>query len=53
MQALKGRLNLNFIFALKGNRKVVLSKADKQDKAYINIELLQPGQQTVEVRFEE
>ena len=49
MQALKGKLNLNFLFALKSNRKVALSKADKQDKAYINIESLQPGQQTVEV----
>lgn len=53
MQAVKGELNLNFIFGLKSNRKVALSKANKQDKKYINIESLQPGQQTVEVWLEE
>ncbi len=53
MQTVKGELNLNFIFALKSNRKVALSKENKQDKAYINIESLQPGQQTVEVWLEE
>lgn len=53
MWALKGELNLNFIFALKSNRKVALIKANKQDKEYINIESLQPGQQTVEIWLEE
>lgn len=53
MQALKGELNLNFIFALKSNRKVALSKANKQNKEYINIESLQPGQQTVEIWLDE
>ena len=53
MQAVKGELKLNFIFALKCNRKVALSKENKQDKAYINIESLQPGQQTVEIWLEE
>lgn len=53
MQTVKGELNLDFIFALKSNRKVALSKADKLNKAYINIESLQPGQQTVEVWLEE
>lgn len=53
MQALKGGLNLNFIFGLKSNRKVALSEANKQDKEYINIESLQPGQQTVEIWLEE
>ncbi|MGH2642593.1 MAG: hypothetical protein ACRDE2_01475 [Chitinophagaceae bacterium] len=43
MQTIKGGLNLDFIFALKSNRKVALSKADQQNKAYINIETLQPG----------
>ena len=53
MQAIKGELNLNFIFALKSNRKVALSKEKKLSKEYINIETLQPGQQTVEVWLEE
>jgi hypothetical protein len=53
MQVLKGELNLNFIFALKSNRKVALSKEKKLTKEYINIESLQPGQQTVEVWLEE
>ena len=53
MQALKGKLKLNFIFALKSNRKVALSKSDKENKTFINIESLQPGQQTVEVWLEE
>lgn len=53
MQTVKGELNLHFIFALKSNRKVALSKEDKLNKKYINIESLQPGQQTVEVWLEE
>jgi len=53
MQAIKGELNIDFIFVLKSNRKVALSKADKENKLYINIESLQPGQQTVEVWLEE
>ena len=53
MQAVKGELNLNFIFALKSNRKVALSKEKRKNKEYINIESLQPGQQTVEVWLEE
>ena len=53
MQAIKAELNLNFIFALKSNRKVALSEEKKQRKEYINIESLQPGQQTVEVWLEE
>jgi len=35
--------------ALKSNRKVALSSQDKQNKAYISVETLQPGQQTVEI----
>ena len=53
MRELKIKLNLNFIFALKSNRKVALSEENKQNKEYINIESLQPGQQTVEVWLEE
>jgi Transposase DDE domain len=53
MQFVKGALNIDFIFALKSNRKVALSKTDKDNKSYINIELLQPGQQTVEIWLEE
>lgn len=39
--------------ALKSNRKVALSKENKEDKKYISIETLQPGQQTVEIWLEE
>ncbi len=53
MQELKEKLNLDFIFGLKSNRKVALSKENKHNKEYINIESLQPGQQTVEIWLEE
>lgn len=53
MQTIKGELNCNFIFALKSNRKVALSAANKKDKTYLNIESLQPGQQTVEIWLKE
>jgi len=43
----------DFIMALKSNRKVALSKSDKENKKYISIETLQPGQQTVEIWLEE
>jgi hypothetical protein len=46
-------LNVDFIMALKSNRKVALSLEAKAAKNYISIELLQPGQQTVEVWLEE
>lgn len=48
----KEELKNDFIIALKNNRKVALSLEDKQAKTYVNIETLQPGQQTVEVWFE-
>lgn len=53
MQCLKEELNTNFVIALKSNRKVALSLAGKQNKTYVSIETLQPGQQTVEVWLEE
>jgi hypothetical protein len=53
METVRMELNTHFIMALKSNRKVALSKADKQSKQYISIESLQPGQQTVEVWLEE
>jgi DDE superfamily endonuclease len=53
MRLVKRGLNIEFIMALKGNRKVALSKADKEAKQYISIETLQPGQQTVEIWLEE
>ena len=53
IQVLKGKLNLNFIFTLKSNRKVALSKEKKLIKEYINIESLQSGQQIVKVWLEE
>lgn len=53
MKLVKQTLNSNFIIALKSNRLVALSKADKQSSKYISIESLQPEQQTVEVWFKE
>ena len=43
----------DFIMALKSNRLVALSQQDKENKKYISIETLQPGQQTVEIWLEE
>lgn len=42
-------LNINFVIALKFNRKVALLLEDKQNKKYISIQTLQLGKQTVEV----
>jgi hypothetical protein len=49
----KKDLKRDFIMALKCNRKVALSKENKNKKEYISIETLQPGQQTVEIWLEE
>ena len=49
----KKELNRDFIMALKSNRKVALSKKNKENKEYISIETLQPGQQTVEIWLKE
>lgn len=49
----KKELKRDFIMALKSNRNIALSKADKENKKYISIETLQPGQQTVEIWLEE
>ena len=46
-------LDVQFIMALKSNRKVALSLKAKKAKAYISIELLQPGRQAMEVWLEE
>ena len=53
MICFKEALKTDFIMALKSNRKVALSLDDKNNKKYVGIETLQPGQQTVEVWFEE
>lgn len=53
MKMVKKELKVDFIMALKSNRKAALSLEDKQRKRYVNIETLQPGQQTVEVWLEE
>jgi DDE superfamily endonuclease len=53
MELVKQTLNSNFIIALKSNRLVALSKADKESSNYVSIESLQPEQQTVEVWFKE
>jgi hypothetical protein len=53
MLLVKKVLKVNFAMALKSNRKVALSLADKQAKKYVSIESLQPGQQTVEIWLEE
>lgn len=44
---------LNFIIALKSNRKIALTRQDKQLKKFISIEALQPGQQAVEAWLED
>jgi hypothetical protein len=49
----KEELKRNFIMALKNNRKVALSKKNKENKDYISIETLQPGQQIGEIWIEE
>jgi hypothetical protein len=46
-------LDVQFIMALKSNRRVALSLKAKKAKEYISIELLQPGQQAMEVWLEE
>jgi hypothetical protein len=46
-------LGVQFIMALKSNRKVALSPEAKKRKEYISIASLQPGQQTMEVWLEE
>lgn len=53
MELVKQTLNSNFIIALKSNRLVAWSKTDKESGNFVNIESLQPEQQTVEVWFEE
>jgi hypothetical protein len=53
MKLIKEELHVNFVMALKANRKVALSLEDKKANNYISIELLQLGQQTVEVWLEE
>lgn len=53
MLCCKEDLKTGFIMALKSNRKVALSLDDKNNKKYVSIETLQPGQQTVEIWFEE
>lgn len=49
----KEELKRNFIMALKSNRKVALSKENKDNKEYVSIETLQPGQQPVEIWLKE
>ncbi len=53
MKCIKKELDSNFIMALKSNRKVALSREDKEQKKFLNISSLQLGQQTVEVWLEE
>jgi hypothetical protein len=53
MRFVKQTLNCNFVMALKSNRKVALSKADKQQDKYIGIGSLKLEQQPLEVWLEE
>ncbi len=53
MKLIKEELHVNFVMALKSNRKVALSFEDKKANNYISIQSLQPGQQTVEIWLEE
>lgn len=52
MNLLKGELGLDFVMAIKSNRKVAQSKADKEQDKYVGIESLELEQQTVEVWLE-
>jgi hypothetical protein len=49
MGFVKGNLGRDFVMALKSNRKVSLGQEAKDAERYVNIESLQPGQQTVEI----
>ena len=53
MVCCKKELKRDFIIALKSNRKVALSKENKEIKEYVSIETLQPGQQTLEIWLKE
>lgn len=53
MLMVKKELGINFVIAMKSNRKVALSLSDKEANKYVSIESLQPGQQTVKVWLEE
>ena len=46
MELIKQTLKSNFIIALKSNRLVALSQADKESNNYVNIDSLQPEQQS-------
>jgi transposase len=53
MELVKGKLGLEFIMALKSNRKVALSLEAKDAKQFVSIETLQMGQQPMEIWFQE
>ena len=53
MELVKGKLGLEFIMALKSNRKVALSLEAKDAKQFVSIETLQLGQQPMEIWFQE
>lgn len=53
MRFVKETLHCDFVMALKTNRKVALSKADKQQDKYVGIGSLKLEQQPVEIWLEE
>lgn len=53
MDFLRGKLQVNFVMAMKDNRKVALTNQAKKEKQFISIKSLQPGQQPMEVWLEE
>ena len=53
MRFVKETLHCNFVMALKTNRRVALSKADKQQDKYIGIGSLKLEQHPLEIWFEE
>lgn len=53
MGLVKKEMNTDFVMALKGNRKVSLSQADKNEKKYVGIGSLGEEQQPLEVWLEE
>jgi len=53
MRLVKGGMDTDFVMALKGNRKVSLSQADKNEKKYVGIGSLGEEQEPVEIWLED
>ncbi len=53
MISVKQTCNRDFIFAIKGNRKIALSKEDKEKGLYVNIKSLKLEENVMSVYFEQ